>query len=63
MRVAESRGWVWKRNSGDHYIYVNPEYTVNLSIPDHRELREGTVRDAIKKMGMTVDEFLAALKD
>jgi hypothetical protein len=36
---------------------------VNLSIPDHRELREGTVCDAIKKMDMTVDEFLAALKD
>lgn len=53
----------WRRNSGDHVIYQHPVHAVNLSIPDHRELKEGTLRSLISKMGMTVDEFLAALKD
>lgn len=35
----------------------------NLSIPDHRELDPGMLRALIRVMGMTVDEFLAALKD
>ncbi|MEO8539295.1 MAG: type II toxin-antitoxin system HicA family toxin [bacterium] len=50
MRVAEKRGWVWKRNTGDHYVYVHRNFAVNLSIPDHRELSEGTIRSAIRKM-------------
>ncbi len=35
---------------------------VNLSIPNHRELDPGTLRALIRTMGMTVDEFVAALK-
>ena len=62
MRVAERRGWVLKRVRGDHYLYGYPDFRHNLPIPDHRELRPGTLRDIIARLGMTVDEFLAALK-
>lgn len=62
MRVAEQRGWNLKRVSGDHYIYDHTGFRNNLSIPDHRELRPGVVRDCITKMGLTVEEFLAELK-
>jgi hypothetical protein len=33
-----------------------------LPIPDHRELNPGTLRDIIRVLGMSVDDFLEALK-
>jgi hypothetical protein len=33
-----------------------------LTIPRHREMREGTLRGLIRTMGLTVDEFLERAK-
>jgi predicted RNA binding protein YcfA (HicA-like mRNA interferase family) len=63
MRVAERSGWLLKRITGDHYIYKKPGDLANLPIPDHRELAPGTLRAIIATLGMTVEEFLAALRD
>ena len=32
-----------------------------LSIPDHAELKRGTLRNLVTDAGMTVDEFLALI--
>ena len=32
-----------------------------LTIPDHRELRRGTLRAIIRQAGLSVDEFVALL--
>lgn len=58
-RVAEVHGWVLNRSSGDHFVYKRPGNRLNLSIPDHRPVAEGTLRQILKTMGITVDEFLA----
>ncbi len=46
------------RTSGDHFVYKKPGVVLNLSIPDHREVKEALMRRLIKDMGLTVDEFL-----
>jgi len=61
MALAESRGWTLSRTRGDHFIYRHSSFAGNLSIPAHRELKPGVVRSLISAMGMTVDEFLAAI--
>jgi hypothetical protein len=33
---------------------------VTLSVPDHREVAKGTLRNLIRAAGMTVAEFVAA---
>jgi predicted RNA binding protein YcfA (HicA-like mRNA interferase family) len=33
-----------------------------LTVPDHRELKSGLLRALIRDAGMTVEEFVAALK-
>jgi predicted RNA binding protein YcfA (HicA-like mRNA interferase family) len=62
-RIAERNGWVYQRNNGDHMVLTKPGSHQNLSVPDHRELDPGIVRALISILGMSVDEFLAALKD
>ncbi len=41
---------------------MKPGLRETLSIPDHRELRPGTLRALIRKAGLTPEEFLKLLK-
>jgi hypothetical protein len=34
-----------------------------LTIPDHKELRKGTLRALIRQAGLSVDEFVALLEE
>jgi hypothetical protein len=33
-----------------------------LTVPDHRELKSGLLRSLIRDVGMTVEEFVQALR-
>ncbi len=51
------------RSRGSHTVLEYPErHRRNLSVPLHRELSEGTLRDLIDTMGISVDEFLQLAK-
>ncbi len=43
-------------------ILLRPGHIASLSIPDHRELAAGTLRKLIRAAGITVDDFVQALK-
>ena len=62
VRMFESLGWEFVRQSGSHMILVRPGDIVSLSIPDHRELAKGTLRSLIRSAGLTVQEFVDAIK-
>lgn len=61
-RVAESLGWQFDRWSGDHMVFFKPGSTRNLSIPDHRSIAPGTLRQLIRTMEITVGEFLTLVR-
>jgi predicted RNA binding protein YcfA (HicA-like mRNA interferase family) len=61
-RVAEELGWREVRQRGSHIVFKKKGDPRNLVIPNHRTLREGTVRSLIDTMGVTVDEFLELVK-
>ncbi len=41
-------------------IRETPEY-ITVSVPDHKELKPGTLRSIIRRAKLTVDEFKALL--
>jgi predicted RNA binding protein YcfA (HicA-like mRNA interferase family) len=55
-------GWEFKHHTGSHMILDKPGQEYTLSIPDHPELRPGLLRALIRMAGLTVDEFIAAIK-
>ncbi len=57
--MAEGLGWQHVRTSGDHFVYERRGDRLKLSIPNHRTVREGTLHQIVKTMGLTVDDFLA----
>ena len=59
MRVAESLGWEYSRTTnGDHYVDKKDGVTKNASIPDHREMKEGTLRDIVHTLEITPADFI-----
>ncbi len=46
-----------KRERGSHIIMTRAGFVDTLSVPDHRELKPGTLRALIRKAGLTVEQF------
>ena len=61
VKAFEEDGWQLVRQAGSHMIMTKPGVAVVLSIPDHRELKRGTLRGLIRKSGLDVPEFLALI--
>ena len=55
-------GWVVSRQRVSHIILTKQGHLATLSVPNHTEVARGTLRSLIAKAGVTVDEFLQALK-
>ena len=49
------------RGKGSHRVMHRPGWPAILTIPDHRELKRGTLRSLIRDAGLTVDEFVDLL--
>lgn len=43
-------------------ILSKPGFALRLSIPDHKSLSPGLLRDQIRKAGLTFEQFAEALK-
>ena len=44
---------------GAHMVFLKRGAPNNLSIPNHREMKDGLLHQLIKDMGLTIDKFLA----
>lgn len=62
VRAFETLGWQVVRQRGSHVILTKEGMFVTLSVPDHKEVAKGTLRGLIRSAGLTVSEFLDALK-
>jgi len=55
-------GYVIERKRGSHIILIRAEpFFSILSVPDHRELKKGTLRQLLKDADITPQEFLGLL--
>jgi predicted RNA binding protein YcfA (HicA-like mRNA interferase family) len=63
VRAFTKVGWQISRQEGSHVILTEPGNPVILVVPDHREIRRGTLRSLIRQSGLTVKEFKSLLKD
>ena len=61
VKTFESLGWEFARQSVSHIVLVKAGESASLSVPDHKEVRKGTLRGLIRTANLTVDEFLAAI--
>ena len=57
-KIFQKFGYVLDHQTGSHMIlrHVNEPHR-RLSVPNHKELSKGLLRDLIKEAGLTVEEF------
>lgn len=62
VSAFERAGFRRRRQRGSHIVLTKPGRAITLSVPDHRELGKGLLRDLIRKAGLTPDEFIDLLR-
>ncbi len=62
LATFQRAGFQVRRQRGSHVVMVKPGFPETLSVPDHRQVKPGTLRALIRKAGLTVDEFVDLLK-
>ncbi len=58
VRTFEHFGWRVARQRGSHIIMVKEGHIATLSIPNHKEVAQGTVRSLVRSAGLTISEFV-----
>ena len=61
VKTFQKLGWRFDRQSGSPIVMVKAGETTSLCVPDHKEVRKGTLRGLIRTANLTIDEFLAAI--
>ncbi|MXY51391.1 MAG: type II toxin-antitoxin system HicA family toxin [Gammaproteobacteria bacterium] len=58
-RLLESHGFSERRRRGSHIVMQKstPEGTTTVPVPDHRELRTGTLMSIVRQSGVPRSEF------
>jgi predicted RNA binding protein YcfA (HicA-like mRNA interferase family) len=49
------------RGKGSHIVMARENHHAILTIPDHRELKRGTLRALIRNAALSVEEFVSLL--
>jgi predicted RNA binding protein YcfA (HicA-like mRNA interferase family) len=61
-RIAlERAGFVFRRQTGSHMILRREQPYARVVVPDHRQLRSGTLRRIIADAGLSVEQFIDLL--
>jgi predicted RNA binding protein YcfA (HicA-like mRNA interferase family) len=62
VKAFQKFGWEVARQRGSHIILTKGGHIATLSIPKHPEVARGTLRSLIARVGITVEEFIEALR-
>jgi predicted RNA binding protein YcfA (HicA-like mRNA interferase family) len=61
VRALERVGFYVDRQRGSHIVMKRDDPPARVVVPDHRELKRGTLRAIIRQAGLTVEEFVELL--
>ena len=60
--TLERVGFVFRRQAGSHMMLRRDQPYARVVIPDHKQLRPGTLRRIIADAGLTVEQFIALFR-
>jgi predicted RNA binding protein YcfA (HicA-like mRNA interferase family) len=63
VRAAlERAGFVFRRQSGSHMMLRRDQPYARVVVPDHKQVRTGTLRRIVADAGLTVEQFVELLR-
>ena len=61
VRALEKAGFYFLRQTGSHIHLRRDDPFAQVSVPNHRTVKRGTLKSIIEASGLSVDEFLELL--
>jgi len=61
IKAFRKAGFRESRQRGSHVMMLKTDWPYVLTVPRHKELAMGTLRQLIRKSGLSVEAFLAYL--
>jgi predicted RNA binding protein YcfA (HicA-like mRNA interferase family) len=55
-------GFVFRRQRGSHMVFRRDDPYARVIVPDHKQIRTGTLRRIIADASLTVEEFMRLLE-
>jgi len=55
IKVLRRIGYIIDHQKGSHIFLHNPQENKSIIVPNHKELKKGTLNNIIKKVGITID--------
>ncbi len=62
VRALRAFGYTVARHNSSSHIRLQAPGRAPVTVPRHRELKPGTLRSILRQAGISVDEFVAALR-
>ena len=56
-KVLKSLGWVLKRQTGSHAIFMHSGFSFIIVVPKHNMIKKGIIKAIINDLGITQEEF------
>jgi predicted RNA binding protein YcfA (HicA-like mRNA interferase family) len=57
IKALRRVGFVVDHQRGSHVFLHNLEKNISVVVPDHKELKKGTLNSILKKAGITVEQL------
>jgi len=57
IKALHRMGFVVDHQRGSHVFLHNLEKNISVVVPDHKELKKGTLSSILKKAGITVEQL------
>jgi predicted RNA binding protein YcfA (HicA-like mRNA interferase family) len=57
IKALRRIGFVVDHQRGSHVFLHNLEKNISVVVPDHKELKKGTLNSILKKAGITVEQL------
>jgi predicted RNA binding protein YcfA (HicA-like mRNA interferase family) len=61
IRALQKAGFVIDRQSGSHITLIRENPYTRATVPNHKPIARGTLRNIIRDAGLSVDEFIDLL--
>lgn len=57
VKALRRIGFVVDHQRGSHIFMYNLEKSISVIVPNHKEIKKGTLNNIIKKAGVSIDEL------
>jgi len=60
-KAPEHAGFVFSRQAGSHMVLRRDDPDARAIVPDHKQIRHGTLRRIIADAGLSIEQFVELL--